>query len=156
MERLDDSFYLLIVGSDNEAPYRKMAQRSESRTIFAGEQRNLETLYPAADAFVFPTAYETFSLVCMEAMASGVPVFATRVGGIENYLEDGVNGYAILQDAKSLADAVESAFSDASHLEQLKVGARETALCYRWEEVASRYVALAHDVSDEKLAYRAG
>ena len=47
-------------------------------------------LYSAADAFVFPTAYESFSLVCMEAMACGVPVFAASAGGIEDYVQDGV------------------------------------------------------------------
>ena len=39
----------------------------------AGARRDLERSYPAADAFVLPTYYETFALVCMEAMAAGLP-----------------------------------------------------------------------------------
>lgn len=151
MERLDEEFYLLVVGSDNDAPYRKMARRCKDRIFFAGERRDLETIYPAADALVFPTSYETFSLVCMEAMACGVPVFATRAGGIESYLEDGVNGYAIAQDGNTIADAIERVFRNPSHLERLKVGARQTALSYRWDEIASLYIALAQDVRNEKL-----
>ena len=59
----------------------------------------MTAFYSAADAFLLPSAYETFSLVCMEAMACGVPVFATLVGGIEDYLQDGVNGMAVPRDA---------------------------------------------------------
>ncbi len=96
-ERLGGNARMLVVGSDNPAPYRNASVGD--RLIFAGARHDMTEIYSAADVFVLPTSYETFSLVCMEAMACGVPVLATRVGGIEDYLEDGVNGYAITRGA---------------------------------------------------------
>ena len=92
MRALPDHVWLLVVGSDDGGPYRAAAGPAATRMLFAGHRRDMPALYAAADAVVLPTAYETFSLVCMEAMACGVPVFATAAGGIEDYLQDGVNG----------------------------------------------------------------
>ncbi len=104
LERLGPDVWMLVVGSDNPAPYRKLATTSANRLVFAGSRTDMPALYAAADAFVLPTAYETFSLVCMEAMACSTPVFATPVGGIEDYLVDGVNGYQIKMDGADIAD----------------------------------------------------
>jgi len=92
LTRLPEDTWLVVVGADEGAAYRRQAGAVAPRLVFTGPRTDLAALYSAADAFVFPTAYETFSLVCMEAMACGVPVFATAVGGIEDYLVDGVNG----------------------------------------------------------------
>ena len=86
---------LLVVGNDRTAPFKRLAEQLgvSDRVIFAGARTDLPRIYPAADAFVLPTLYETFALVCLEAMASGLPVLASPVGGIEDYLRDGVNGF---------------------------------------------------------------
>ena len=76
--------------------------------IFAGARSDLPEIYPAADAFVLPTLYETFALVCLEAMASGLPVLASPVGGIEDYLVDGENGFHIQRDSSEIATEVGS------------------------------------------------
>lgn len=150
MEALDDSYYLLVVGSDNPAPYRKLAHRAADRIIYAGAHKGIERFYAAADGFVLPTSYETFSLVCMEAMACAVPVFATRVGGIEDYLRDGENGFSITQDSADIARKLNAAFNDSALLERLKAGARATANSFSWDSVASQYVDLLSEVAGEK------
>ncbi|MBZ5762634.1 glycosyltransferase family 4 protein [Rhizobium sp. VS19-DR104.2] len=153
MQTLNDpTLWLLVVGSDNRKPYVAMAGSLASRIVFAGERRDMERIYPAADAFVLPTAYETFSLVCMEAMACGVPVLATRVGGIEEYLKDGVNGYGIDRDRDDIARKLALVFSGESGLQTLKAGAIATADSYSWNEISRRYVSLAEDVLREKYA----
>lgn len=148
----DPTLWLLVVGSDNRKPYVAMAGALASRIVYAGERRDMERIYPAADAFVLPTAYETFSLVCMEAMACGLPVLATRVGGIEEYLKDGVNGYGIVRDRDDIANKLAMVFSSKSGLETLKAGAIATADSYSWHEISRRYVNLAEDVLREKYA----
>ncbi|MGR6466421.1 glycosyltransferase family 4 protein [Rhizobium sp. PAMB 3182] len=151
MEKMTDSnLWLLVVGSENGDSYRDMAVRTAARIVFAGERRDMEMIYPIADAFVLPTAYETFSLVCMEAMASGVPIFATRVGGIENYLADGVNGYAIERNAEDIAAKLTMAFSAPEGLAPLKKGAIATSLRYNWDEVGKQYISLAEEIASEK------
>ena len=148
----DPDFWLLVVGSDNPEPYRRMARRTGRRMVFAGERRDMERLYPAADVFVLPSAYETFSLVSMEAMACGVPVLATRVGGIESYLKDGVNGYIITRDGKDIADKLGRVFYKPDALQALKEGAIETSRHYGWPEISRQYVSLAEEVLCEKYS----
>ena len=99
-------------------------------------------IYSAADLFVLPTSYETFSLVCMEAMACSVPVLATRVGGIEDYLEDGVNGYGITEDPDDIAEKIQRVLSNEAMLARLRLGARATAMNYRWDKIAAQYIEL--------------
>lgn len=148
--QLGTDVWMLVVGSDNAAPYRKLAGPASDRLIFAGARSDMPALYAAADAFVLPTAYETFSLVCMEAMACSVPVFATPVGGIEDYLVDGVNGYQIAPDAKDIAGKIARAFSDPDLMNHLRHGARATALDYGWDHIGLKYIALLEEVHAAK------
>ena len=151
MEKLGETYRLLVIGSDSPAPYRKMASAAvNGRMIFAGRQGNIERFYTAADAFVLPTSYETFSLVCIEAMACAVPVLATPVGGIEDYLKDGVNGYRIRQDADDIVQALNAVFEAPGAHASLSAGARATALGYGWDMIAGRYLDLAREVAAEK------
>lgn len=151
LERLGGNARMVVVGSDNPAPYRKLAVTASDRLIFAGSRRDMPAIYAAADALVLPTSYETFSLVCMEAMACGVPTFATRVGGIEDYLQDGINGYAITLEPQDIADKLELVFSDAALLARLRLGARATALGYRWDAIASKYIELMNEIQSVKI-----
>jgi UDP-glucose:(heptosyl)LPS alpha-1,3-glucosyltransferase len=147
-----ETAHLVVVGAGDAETYGRLAtaQGVGRRVHFTGPRHDLPALYRAADAFVLPTGYETFSLVCMEAMACGVPVFATRVGGIEDYLVDGVNGYMIERDGAAIAAALGPLLGDASHLAQLGRGAYSTAQAYGWAEVARRYHELLLQVWHEK------
>jgi glycosyltransferase involved in cell wall biosynthesis len=143
---------LLVVGSDNPEPYKKRAADvgAADRVIFAGARQDMPAIYSAADAFVFPTAYESFSLVCMEALACGVPIFATLVGGIEDYLVDGVNGFAIAQDGDDIAAKLRPVLDDPALLARLREGARATARDFGWASVATRYENLLRRLWREK------
>jgi UDP-glucose:(heptosyl)LPS alpha-1,3-glucosyltransferase len=151
LERLGPDVWMLVVGSDNSAPYRKLASKAANRLIFAGARTDMPALYAAADAFVLPTAYETFSLVCMEAMACSVPVFATPVGGIEDYLIDGLNGFQIRMDSEDIASKIAHAFADSDSMIRMREGARATALNYGWDHVCLKYVELLKEVATSKL-----
>jgi glycosyltransferase involved in cell wall biosynthesis len=150
LDRLGPDVWLLVVGSDNPAPYRKLATTAADRLVFAGSRSDMPAIYAAADAFVLPTAYETFSLVCMEAMACSVPVFATPVGGIEDYLVDSVNGFKIQPDANDIAGKIEAALSDPDRMTRMREGARATALNYGWDQVGAQYIALLQQVQAAK------
>lgn len=150
LERLGADVWMLVVGSDNPAPYRKLAPTAAGRLIFAGARSDMPALYAAADAFVLPTAYETFSLVCMEAMACAVPVFATPVGGIEDYLVDGLNGYQIAMDATTIATTIGRAFANPGLMGDLSRGAQATAANYGWDHIGSSYIELLMQVQAAK------
>ena len=139
-----------MVGSDDPRPYADMPGDARRRMIFAGRRPDLPALSSAADAFVLPTAYETFSLVCMEAMSGSVPVFATPVGGIESYLDDGVNGFRITQDPADIAARIAPVLADDDLLSRLVEAGRRTAEDYAWDTVAQRHVDVLGQVCSEK------
>ncbi len=147
---------LLVAGAGAPAQFAQQAKRLsvQDRVVFLGPRHDLPRLYRAADAFVFPTAYEAFGLTCMEAMACGLPVFATAVGGIEEYLQDGVNGQFIRADGAAIA-AVVTPFLNASELQaRFRSGALATAQQYAWPLIALRYCDLLREVSSEIEAVR--
>ncbi|WP_205880315.1 glycosyltransferase family 4 protein [Lichenicoccus roseus] len=113
LPRLGPDFHLLVVGTDDPARFAASAASHgvAGRVYFLGPRGDLPALYRAADAFVFPTGYESFSLVCMEALACGTPIFATRVGGIEDYLVDGEAGFAIERNGDDIAARLQGAFA---------------------------------------------
>jgi UDP-glucose:(heptosyl)LPS alpha-1,3-glucosyltransferase len=150
LDKLGEDTWLLVVGSDNPAPYRKLSPKAGKRVIFAGARSDLPQVYSAADAFVLPTAYETFSLVCMEAMACSLPVFATAAGGIEEYLKDGVNGFQISMEAGDIASKLAAAFSDPALMQRLREGAAATARTYGWDRVGVQYVELLKRIDASK------
>jgi glycosyltransferase involved in cell wall biosynthesis len=142
---------LVVAGAGQAAPHTQHARRLgvEERVLFVGPRSDLPQLYRAADAFVFPTAYESFSLTCMEAMACGLPVFATAVGGIEDYLRDGVNGRVITQDGPAIAAALAPMLDDPALRRRFHDGALATASRYGWPMIAERYRVLLEEVRDE-------
>ena len=153
MARLRPDVYLLVVGNGISGPYRAMAQQAgiaAGHVIFAGGRQDLPRVYPAADAFVFPTYYEAFPLVCIEAMAAGLPLFATRVGGIEDYLKEGVNGSFITRDPEDLAAQLQPVLADPALRRRLSLGARATAEEYAWPKIAARYLDLLRSLQHER------
>jgi glycosyltransferase involved in cell wall biosynthesis len=155
--RMEDAV-LIVAGSGKIPAFECHARRFgvERRVLFLGPRSDLPRLYRAADAFVFPTGYESFSLTCMEAMACGLPVFATAVGGIEDYLVDGVNGRVIVADGRVIAAALAPMLDDPTLRERYSEGALATARDHGWSRIAERYQALLDDVliSLGKVAYR--
>jgi len=67
----------------------------ESRVRFLGVRSDIPDLLRAADVFVFPSRWEGNPLSVMEAMAAGLPVVATAVGGVPELVEDGVSGILV-------------------------------------------------------------
>jgi glycosyltransferase involved in cell wall biosynthesis len=60
--------------------------------FLAGTQREVERYFAAADAFIFPSYYESYALVALEAAAIGLPLLITPFAGSEMTIRDGVNG----------------------------------------------------------------
>jgi glycosyltransferase involved in cell wall biosynthesis len=131
---------LVIIGSGNEELFRKVAEDAgvTSRVHFLGRRRDVPRVLAASDAFVLPTAYETFSLATFEAAASGLPVLNTRVHGVEELLVDGVNGWFIGRDAAEIAQRLLQ-LENPRVRAQMGDAARGAARAFTWDAAVDAY-----------------
>ena len=156
--RLSDAS-LLIVGSGGnlmgscEQEIRDLVDsgRPGLRIILTGAVRNVEDYLRASDVFVFPTENEAFGISLVEAMACGLPCLATAVGGINDVIQDGVNGLLIEpRNASELADGLWRLLSDPDQAETLgRRGALDASARYARQAVARSYVKLFDNLLDE-------
>lgn len=122
---------LVILGTGSQD--REDAVRSHvsaefaERIHFAGFQHSLERWFPAFDALLHGARSEAFGLVIAEAMACGVPVVATKVGGIPELIEDGRTGMLAEPEPAALADALQSALTTPGWLANASVAAADHA-----------------------------
>lgn len=112
---------------------------------FAGalSRENVARAYARASVCVVPSrAIEAFGLVGIEAMSIGRPVVASRVGGIGDWLEDGVTGIAVPpNDEAALANAIISLLTDRQMARTMGERARQRALAYSIERHAGELLA---------------
>jgi N-acetyl-alpha-D-glucosaminyl L-malate synthase BshA len=95
---------------------------------FLGEQDRLVPLLSAADVFLLPSAQESFGLAALEAMACGLPVVASRVGGLSELVDDGVSGFLHEPgDLAGMAGSVLRLLTDASVYASTAAAARQVA-----------------------------
>ena len=87
---------LVLVGDGPELPAAKAqlaAAGLEGDVEYSGEVLDVVGLFATADLFLLPSATESFGLAALEAMACEVPVVASRVGGLPEVIDDGINGF---------------------------------------------------------------
>ena len=95
---------------------------------FLGKQERVNELLPLADLMLMPSEMESFGLAALEAMACRVPAIATRVGGVPELIDDGVNGLLYpVGDVESMAAGVIGLLKDKERLEAMREAARDTA-----------------------------
>jgi len=140
--RPEANFRILVVGRGNESKYRKQAQTLgiEEAVTFAGTQVDgLERYYRAADIFIMLSAFDTFGMVVLEAMASGLPVIVSPNVGAKDLVEEGINGFIIPspQDADAAADRI-NRLSDIRQREAMGLAASQTAAMHDWERLAEK------------------
>lgn len=110
LARLDDArSRLLVVGKGERAPWQALATRLgvDQRVVWLGPRPDTERWYAAADLVVLPSRYEPFGNVHLEALASGVPVVASRRAGGAEVVADAASGAVVEPtDPAAIADAM--------------------------------------------------
>ncbi len=132
---------VLVVGNDNPEPYKKIANELGvgNRVIFSGHSRSVREFYAASDIFVFPTVYEPFGLVILEAMATGMPVITSRIAGAAEIMQ-GREDCLLLKnpdDIEELREKIETLLSDKELMRAMGKNARKTAENHSWDRVVS-------------------
>lgn len=110
LRRQGEQVTLLLVGSGREEERLREKVRREGlsdNVIFLGTRRDLPDLFRAMDVFSLSSLWEGFPIALLSAMAAGLPVVVTQVGGIPEIVRDGENGLLVPPgDAKKLAAAL--------------------------------------------------
>jgi len=115
---------------------------ADERVRFAGFQEDVRPYLAASDAFVFPSAYEVFPLVCLQAAAAGLPLLVTQLYGVEEFMRDGETGWIVERTAGSVATAIRRAAADREHLRAMGLTARERVMAYNEAEFRKRWRSL--------------
>jgi D-inositol-3-phosphate glycosyltransferase len=108
------------------------------RLLGSRPQNQLPLFYNASDLVCVPSRYESFGLVAVEAMACGVPVVASRAGGLIFSIEDGESGIlAPVNDAAAFAEAMTALLNDRVLAAEMGATARSVAERFAWPVIAS-------------------
>lgn len=158
--------HLAIIGGDVNVKFEDMSEEMirlqklcddlcmGGMVIFLGKrgQDTLPYYYSAAEVVVMPSLYESFGMVALEAMACGVPVIASEVGGLGYLVQNGITGYTIPDsDPKALCAKLAELLGNVDLRNQMGRYAAEYAVDYAWETIASQIVEVYNDVlSKEK------
>lgn len=151
----EDGITLEIVGAgDSENELRQFVSRLEldSTITFSGyvPRANLSRHYREADIFVLPSISESFGQVLLEAMSCGLPIIATRAGGIPETVEHGTNGLLVEPgSSKDLVSAVRELAANPAIREKMgKCNGDRARTEYTWSAVAAEYNSMfQHAVS---------
>jgi len=155
---------LALAGPETNPAYgKRLKERADELglgdvVLFLGQldysNGQLAAAYASADCFLLPSVHEPFGVVALEAWAAGLPLAASKVGGIPAFVQDGINGLFFPSgDTEAAADAVIRLLSDPGFaLGLAERGKRDMAAAYTWDAVSGRIGT----VYDEVIAARRG
>jgi len=135
------AFYKGRLYRDNYFPgLQELASQLDEKVIFTGSLPHSETIkyYQNADILINPSLTEAFGMSLVEAMASQVPIIATRIGGMTEIIEDARSGLLIESDnPKALADAIIYLLeNDSTRAEMGDMGYRKIVEKYTWDKIS--------------------
>ncbi len=123
------------------------------RVHFAGWQRgaNLDCHYRVANLFILPSRHEGMPNVVLEAMASGLPVLATRIAGSEELVLPGLTGELVAPESElALCEALRPLLTDASLRQRLGFAGRQrVGNEFTWVSVARQYLTLLQSIQEK-------
>jgi glycosyltransferase involved in cell wall biosynthesis len=152
--RVDESGDLLFICLGRNAAQRPLGQGTVRYTSVVRDRRRVASYFQAADVYVHAALAEAFGKTIAEAMACGVPVVATAVGGICEQVKDGSTGFLVPpSDAQALRRAVECLLGDRDLCGRIseagaELAKKEYGLEHQVDAFLQWYEEVVHDWSE--------
>lgn len=155
LSRLPEHFTLHIAGKGDASKHLRLAGALgvEHRVRYLGFNLDTARLLQTADLLVHPAIYEPFANVCLEALASGVPVVTSRISGISEILEHGRDG-AVVESPSDSAELAAAIRLFETHLvrTEASLAARATAEQFEVGRHVNQTLAVLESVLAARLA----
>jgi N-acetyl-alpha-D-glucosaminyl L-malate synthase BshA len=142
---------LVLVGDGPERP--RAVERAEElgvsdQLLFLGKHQSVDELLACADLFLLPSKNESFGLAALEALSCGVPVIASKMGGLPELVTHGETGFLFpMGNVQEMADAGLSLLKDPDRWTRFSEAARADAIGrFSTDRVVPMYEALYQDV----------
>jgi UDP-glucose:(heptosyl)LPS alpha-1,3-glucosyltransferase len=132
---------LLVSRSRSEACMSLAAELGlQNRVTFGGFSDRVQDIYAASDALLLPSPYDSFAMVVLEAMASGLPAVVSRQAGAAEILTHGTDGLVIKDpfDTEELATYMRDLMASPDMTTAMGRAARKTAEKFTWDAVATQ------------------
>ncbi|MBL8049949.1 MAG: glycosyltransferase [Anaerolineales bacterium] len=123
-------YYLVVGGGEYYEPLQDEVKKAgvHEKVVFTGARKDIPALMTASDLFVLPTLTEALPTVLAEAMALGLPILASRVGGVPEMIQEDINGKLIEPaDPQTLAAVCLEMLKDPQRLRQMGNAGRKIA-----------------------------
>ena len=114
----------------------------ENQVEFPGLCDNVYPKLAHGDVFLMPSKWEGVPMAVIEAMATGLPVIASNVGGLPHLITDGVDGVLIDPTPENLAQGIEDLLKDETRRQALGQAAHQSSQRFGSERMAKEYEAL--------------
>jgi glycosyltransferase involved in cell wall biosynthesis len=145
---------LILVGDGPERPVAVREARRlgvEDRVTFLGKHAAVEELLSSADLFLLPSESESFGLAALEAMACGVPVIGTHVGGLPEVVAPEAGALLPVGATEAMGDAAVALLSDPMRWRKASEAARHIAVSqFSAERIVPAYEAWYRSVIEAK------
>ena len=143
--RLCPQFDFCMVGKGDAAFLALASDLHNFKYVERMDREDVARLFASADAFLFPSLYEPFGLVVVEAMASGLPVIVSASGAFPELVHDGIDSRLIpvgIDDGRACAAALSALLSDDALFKSLSKNAVSAAARFSWDATAKGYEQL--------------
>lgn len=156
-----DNLRFIVIGGDPHSDQDTEMQRLQAMThdkgldkivqfVGAKDQSLLPTYYAAATIVTMPSDYESFGMVALEAMASGTPVIASKVGGLAHLVRDEETGFLVpVREPQSIANCIDNLLQDKINIAEMGKQAYQLAQSYSWQRIADRILSIFNDALDK-------
>lgn len=146
-ERYSDSELLLIGEGDLLCSIERLVKDNQLQESvkFLGLKKNVYTYLHDADIFILPSIYEGMPMTLIEAMGTGLPIIATKVGGVPDMINNAENGMLCNLDTMSIFEQLCTLLEKQELRKHCGMAALKTANNYSSEKMAEKYLTIYRD-----------